>query len=394
MKILNVNKFYYPRGGDCVAALSLEELLTQRGHEVATFSSMHPDNLPSKWSPYFAPEINFTSSGFNDRRRAVGRILFSRTVKKQFVRILDDFRPDVVHLHNIHSYLSPGIAQIAHQRGIKVVWTVHDYKLVCANYALLREGKPCDLCLGNRLAVIQHKCIKGSLPASVLGYLEALVWNAKILNTYTDAFISPSAFLKQKMVDFGYSADKIHVVHNLMNVRFPEVDPSKADYYCYSGRLSEEKGIDVLLEAAADLPYKLIVLGDGQRMAEYKEKYKKANIEFKGYVDREDALRIIARARFTAVPSICYENSPYSIKDSLCMRTPVLCSDLGSMPEVIEMGKNGFVFAAGDVSDLQKMIRHCFDVFDDQFDYDSIAQKARDLFSVNSYYQQIMSLYK
>ena len=394
MKVLNVNKFYYQRGGDCVAALSLEELLTKRGHEVATFSSVHPDNLPSKWSPYFVPEINFTSSGFNDKRRAIGRVLFANTVKRNFKRILDDFQPDIVHLHNIHTYLSPVVAKIAHKRGIRVVWTVHDYKLVCSSYSMLRDGKPCDLCLTNKFSVVRHKCMKNSLAASLLAYAEALIWNAKVLNKNTDAFISPSEFLKQKMVDFGYSAEKIHVVHNLMNAHFPPLSDTREDYYCFSGRLSEEKGVDMMLEVASKLPYRFIVMGEGKRLEEYKQRYKDTTIEFTGFLPREQALSILGKARFSVVPSIWYENSPYAMKDSLCMGTPVLCSDLGSMPEVIDVGKNGYLFKPGDPEDFATMINKCFDIFKDGTDNQRISDEARELFSVDNYYNQIMSIYE
>lgn len=394
MKIVNVNKFYYQRGGDCVAAMTLEELLTQKGHEVATFSSGHPQNVPSKWSDYFVSEVNFTHASFNDKRKAIGRVLFAGEIKQKFSRLLDDFKPDVVHLHNIHTYLSPAIAQIAHKRGIKVVWTLHDYKLVCPCYSLLRDGTVCEECFTDKYAVLKHRCVKGSLAGSALAFVEAMQWNPRVLQQCVDTFITPSRFLKEKMVEFGYRPEKIETIHNFMNVTYPEVTPGKDDFYCYSSRISPEKGIDLLLRVAAKLPYRLVVMGDGERLEEYRETYKDANIEFRGFVKREEALAVLGKARFTVHPSICLDNSPYAVKESLCMRTPVLCANHGGMPEMVESGVNGFVFTPHDEADLERMITRGFEVFDDAFDYERIGEEAREAFSEEAYYSQIMSIYE
>lgn len=124
MKVLLANKFYYRRGGDCVCTLNLEQLLKDHNHDTAVFAMQHPENFPTPWSKYFPSEIRF-SPGPNileTFRRPFG----SKEVKRKFNALLDDFQPDVVHLNNIHTQLSPLIAELAHRRGIKVVWTLHD----------------------------------------------------------------------------------------------------------------------------------------------------------------------------------------------------------------------------------------------------------------------------
>ena len=141
-RILLVNKFYYFRGGDCTAVLTTEELLKKHGHEVAVFSMRYAENLPTAWEEYFPEEVSFSQAGLTQKVKALKRVFSDTQVVKKFNRLLSDFQPDIVHLHNIHSYLSPVIAQTAHQRGIRVVWTMHDYKLICPTYLCLRENKP------------------------------------------------------------------------------------------------------------------------------------------------------------------------------------------------------------------------------------------------------------
>ena len=137
-RVLIVNKFYYARGGDCVCTLNLEKLLKSQGYEVAVYAMNYPENISSEWAGYFASEVSF-SGGVKNKIAAAKRLLGCGDIVKSFKKILDDFRPEVVHLQNIHSYLSPILAKIAKERGVKVVWTLHDYKLLCPSYSCLRD---------------------------------------------------------------------------------------------------------------------------------------------------------------------------------------------------------------------------------------------------------------
>ena len=194
-KILIVNKFYYPRGGDCIYSLNLEKMLTESGFEVAFFSMEYPENIQSKYSKYFAPEVNF-SGGASAKIAAVKRTLGMGDIVCRFKKILEDFRPDVVHLNNIHSYLSPVVGELAKKAGCRVLWTLHDYKLLCPSYSCLRNGQPCELCFTDKSQVLKTRCMKGSLAASAVAYLEAKKWNKKRLEKFTDTFICPSRFIK------------------------------------------------------------------------------------------------------------------------------------------------------------------------------------------------------
>ncbi|MDH6313525.1 glycosyltransferase involved in cell wall biosynthesis [Parabacteroides sp. PFB2-10] len=393
-KILLVNKFYYYRGGDCTATLSLEKLLKKHGHEVAIFSSRHPKNLPSKWERYFPSEIDLSSPSFKNIFSALTRPFFPREVKRKFLQLVHDFEPDIIHVHNIHSYLSPYIVKLATDKGIKVIWTLHDFKLICPAYNCLRDGKPCELCFTDKTNVIKHKCFKKSLKASVVAYLEAIIWNRRKLEKQTETFVSPSHFLKSKMEFAGFHKSKIKVLHNFIQTEnLPPCSSHKEDYYCYVGRLSPEKGIDSLLKAAKELPYSLYLIGGGDESYRVKKEYVKENIHFLGHQPLDEVMRIISKARFTVIPSICYENNPFSVIESLCAGTPVLGANIGGIPELIEEGKSGFLFTPGDTEELKQKITDCFQTFDDSYPFQDIADKAREKFSANMFYEQLCNIY-
>jgi glycosyltransferase involved in cell wall biosynthesis len=391
MKILLVNKFYYHRGGDCTATLSAEQLLNAKGHETAVFSVRHPQNLPSHYERYFPKEVDFTSSGLSGKITAAVRLFRSSEVRRKFNKLLDDFKPDVVHLHNIHSYISPLVAEIAHQRGIRTVWTLHDYKLICPSYSCLRDGKPCERCFTKKSEVVKHSCMKNSLPASILAWLEAIYWNRDRLEKQTDCFISPSNFLKNKMVSAGFKADRIEVLNNFM-YKQPLPVADKEDYYCYVGRLSEEKGVDTLLEAASRVPLPLKIIGDGALSADLKKQYgNSAHIEFMGRMTSEQLFPVVQKARFLIIPSVCYENNPYSVIEALCMGTPVLGANIGGIPELIEKGKNGMLFEAGNVEELKVRIR---EMMESSFYGQEIANRAQRKFSAEDFYGRLMEIYQ
>ena len=392
MKILLINKFYYLRGGDCTAVFGAEQLLRDKGHEVAVFSMQHPDNEPTVWSRYFPKEVSFAAKGIAGKIAAATRIFHSPEVAKKFKQLLSDFKPDVVHLHNIHSYLSPIVAKIAHQQGIRVVWTLHDYKLVCPTYTCLRDGTVCEACFHNKFNVVRHKCMKNSVIASLLSCMEAFYWNRKKLSGTTDTFISPSAFLKTKMTEAGYSPQQIAVVPNFMPQKLTP-ESVKGDYYCYVGRLTTEKGIDTLLRAAASLPFRLKIIGGGPLTDVCRQQYPQDHIEFLGRMSPAELYPVVRKARFVVLPSIWYENNPFSLIEALCMGTPVLGARIGGIPELITEGKNGYLFASGDVRGLQEKISLFFSKDGQQMEAEKIAVEANEKFSPNVYYRQLMAIY-
>jgi glycosyltransferase involved in cell wall biosynthesis len=370
--------------------MAAERLLKAKGHEVAVFSMQYPDNVSSPWETYFPAEVSFSGATVSGRIRAAERIFRAGEVAARFTRLLNDFKPDVVHLHNIHSYLSPVVAQIARRQRLRVIWTMHDYKLICPAYACLRAGKPCEVCFSRKSGVFRHACMKGSRAASLLAWMEALYWNGKKLARLTDRFISPSLFLKEKMVSAGFRAEQMEVLPNFMHRPTPP-PADKEDYYCYTGRLSGEKGVETLLEAAKHLSFPLKVIGGGPLLETLRRQFPQRHIEFTGPLPAEALLPVVQRARFLVMPSVWYENNPFSMIEALCLGTPVLGANIGGIPELIEEGRNGMLFEPGHAEQLREHILHMRQT---AFPYQTIAQQALQRFSAENHYERLLAVYQ
>lgn len=349
-RVLLVNKFYYPRGGDCVVVLNTEAMLRDSGVEAEVFAMQYPQNLSARYGSLFPSEVSF-GGGVGNLVHALRRTLGWGDVRSRFEAVLDEYNPDVVHLHNIHSYLSPVLGELAHKRGIRVVWTLHDYKLLCPRYDCLMDGNPCEKCFtGSKLNVLTHKCMKDSLPASAVAWLEAVKWNKHRLEKNTDVFLCPSQFMADNMASSGFDSKRIKVLNNFIDpiklklYQGMEKVATRDDYYCYVGRLSHEKGVADLLAVASRLPYRLKVAGGGPLAEELKAKYAQcSNIEFLGMLDSEAVARLLVQARLSVVPSQWYENNPLSVIESLCAGTPVAGAQIGGIPELIN-SENGVTF--------------------------------------------------
>lgn len=385
MNILLANKFYYRRGGDCIYMLNLEQLLKAHGHDVAVFAMDYPENLETPWRKYFPANMS--------KLMAFTRPFGSKEVKNKFNKLLNDFKPDVVHLNNIHTQLSPVIAELAHKRGIKVIWTLHDYKLLCPRYDCLRDGKNiCETCFnGDKTHCKTYKCMKDSTLASLIGYQEAIKWNMKRLENCTNTFICPSKFMAQKMAQGGFNKDKLISLCNFIDItKCQRKYFEKEDYYCFIGRISHEKGVKTLIDAANKLPYKLKIIGGGPLLEELRS-IANSNIEFVGFKQWNEIKELVGKARFSVIPSEWYENNPLSVIEAQCLGTPVLGANIGGIPELIENEITGMTFESKNVIDLVKKIEFMWKC---NFDYKLISQQSQMRYNAENYYNQILEIYK
>lgn len=396
MRIVLVNKFYYNRGGDCIHTIALKDLLERKGHQVAVFSMQYGKNYENEYNRYWPSELVLANKSVSNVIRVLTRPLNSTEVAAKWKLLIRDFNPDVVHLHNIHTQLSPVIAQIAYSYKIPVVWTLHDYKLICPAYSMLRAGSVCELCLEKKWSVVTHRCIKDSFSASLLGYLEALRWNKKVLQKYTKVFISPSRFLKHKMMEFGFEGDKIVQICNFIpKVKTPQkkIEIERGDYLVYIGRLSAEKGIQTLLKALSLLPDKKLKIIGGDFFPNLADRHYNnlPNVEFLGFRDWPFICRMLGKAKSIIVPSEWYENNPLSIIESLIQGTPVIGANIGGIPELID-STNGLLFEAGNVDDLIQKVQMMYHKVD--WDYQKISEEAVRKFSEEVFYKKLTSIYE
>ncbi len=362
MKILQVNKYHYPKGGADKYYLNLSNKLESSNFKVANFSMHHPKNIDSRWSKYFISQIEFNSSSLKDKLKTPGRIIYSLEAKNKFEKLINDFKPDIVHLHNIYHQISPSILTITKKYKIPTVIHLHDYKLICPNYQLFVNNSVCQACKQKKYyKCFLKKCVKNSYSKSALATLEMYIHHF-ILNIYQnniDKLISPSQFLKNKFVEFGWPAEKISVLCNPFDSSLrSKKNLETKDYLLYFGRLSKEKGIHILLDAIKNSQENLKIIGTGSIENQLKKiaKINNLKIEFLGYKQGDDLADIISQAKAVIIPSIWWENMPLNMLEALNLGRPVIASYTGGIPEIINEGKNGLLFKTGSAKDLKEKI--------------------------------------
>lgn len=363
MKILMVNKFLYPRGGAETYMLKLGETLSALGHEVQYFGMYDEKNTVGNASGMYTTNMDFHSTGAA-RFLYPFKIIYSAEAKKKIGKVLDDFKPDIVHMNNINFQLTPSIIYAVKKRNVPLVQTVHDYQMVCPNHLLFSfdENKPCNRCIeGSKWNCFKHSCIHGSKAKSLIGTVEANLY--AFLKTYkkVDLYVSPSHFLAQKLLGASdIYKDKIFTIHNFIEKQaVPTKENTAGDYIAFAGRLSKEKGIDILAEAAKRLPqYRFCIAGGGPD-GECLENI--PNVTMMGFLTGEKLVTFMANAKVLVVPSVWYENCPLSILEALSMGVPVITVNSGGMAELVDDGKTGTLAEAADVQSLVDAIEKTLD---------------------------------
>jgi len=370
MRVLHVNKFLYRRGGAEGYLLDLAHLQRAAGDEVAYFGMTHPDNdRPLRYAEHFPPyvELDPAPRGLRPRITAAGRMIWSPASRRGLARVIEDFQPDVVHLHNIYHQLSPSVLAAARAAGVPCVLTMHDYKLACPSYQLLDRGAACQACVeAGPLAAARRRCKDGSVTASTLLAVES--WLHRQLRAYdpVGVFVSPSRFLADVMRRAGVYPDRMRVVNHFVDAGAVPAKENPGGGVLFAGRISPEKGVDVLVEAVAMLPdgIPVDVAGDGPArtaVRELAERVAPGRIRFHGRVDKARLQELTRSAAVVAVPSRWQENQPMAVLEAFAAGVPVVGTDLGGLPELITSGVDGEVVPAGDPAALAAALRRMVD---------------------------------
>lgn len=381
MRVLLVNKFHYLKGGAETYNFALADGLRSQGHEVAHFSMRHPNNVPCEQEKYFVEQREYNGGTSPIKKLEDGlALVYSREAKRNFQALCEDFRPDVIHMSNVHRQITLSIldAPYLRQHKVPVVYTAHDYILCCPCYTMVDgEGKVCDACLDGRFRhCLEKRCVKGSHTKSALAMAEAAFLRAHKSYAKIDRIVCPSQFMKSKLDEAGFS-DKTVYLQNFLTqkqvdmankVFNPEKYEREKPYFLFFGRLDKVKGIETLVRAfigvASGLPeeWKLKIVGDGPQrgdiehlLAETDESLRK-RIELLGYKSGEELQSIVANARFAVMPSEWRENMPYSGMEALAAGTPIIGAGIGGIPELVSEGETGFVCDPGDAGSLAEAI--------------------------------------
>ncbi len=380
MRVLLVHNEYIQPGGEDVVATAEGSLLENHGHEVRRFivSNRSLDRLSDKlltaWqAPY---------SG-RSRRRMDAHIA--------------EFNPDVVHVHNFFPILTPSIYDACNEAAVPVVQTLHNYRLVCPQALLLRNGKPCEKCVsGSLYHAVLYGCYRGSRLASLVPARMVSInrrrgtWRGKVTR-----FIALTNFAKEKFVQGGLPADKIAVKPNFVAdpAAKRETGAVRREGALFVGRLNAEKGIATLLRAWRDLAIPLRIIGDGP-LADTIRHCDDQAVKGLGQKARPEVIKEMRRAAFLIMPSECYESFPLVIAEAFATALPVITSRLGSMGEIIDDGVTGLHFQPGDPADLAAKVRWAVE---HPLDMRRMGENARriyeDRYTPEVNYRQLMAIY-
>lgn len=342
MKILMVNKFLYPRGGAETYMLQVGSCLQSLGHQVEYFGMHDARNQVGNCLGLETAAMDFRSRG-PERLLYPFRLLYSLEAKEKISRVIRQFSPDVIHLHNIYYHLTPSVIDAAAKLGVPIVETEHDFHLVCPNHMMLdlNTMEPCDRCVeGSSWSCARGKCIHGSRVKSILGSMEKTLYQRRSTYDKLQRLICPSRFMEQMLQRDPRFRGKTVFLQNFIPT-VPEPAADKGDYVLYFGRLSEEKGIDRLLEACRltpEVPY--VVAGSGPLEHLLRENLP-ANVSYVGVQKGEALQNLVRRAVFSVYLPVWYENCPLSVLESQALGTPVLANRIGGIPELVQEGKTG-----------------------------------------------------
>jgi glycosyltransferase involved in cell wall biosynthesis len=347
MKIVLVHNTYRDAGGEDVVFESEKRLLERNGHIVI---------------PYVRSNLELQNSSFLNGIAIAPRMVWSSKTRCEFAAILEAEHPDIVHVHNTFMVISPSIYSACSERGIPVVQTLHNFRLLCPAGNFSRDGIICKECVDHSLLrSIRHGCYRNSRGATagvalMLAFHRALdTWRASVTR-----FIVLTEFAKKEFIAAGFPSDRLVVKPN-----FAHPDPGErvgaGEYALFIGRLDEKKGLGVLLNAWNRLPahYPLHIVGDGPERSKLEAQARQlqlSGITFRGRLSHVAAVETVKTARFIIVPSTLYEGLPMCIVESFACGTPVLCSKLGGMTEIVQDHLTGLHFNPGDAQDLASTV--------------------------------------
>ena len=399
MKILQINSCHYRRGGADVVYLNTGDLLKQKGHEVFYFSMKDEKNLPDPYADFFANSADARNLSLLKKVQLAPSFIYNREALKKLSLLLDEIKPDIAHIHLFLGKLSSSILKALKERNIPVVATMHDYRLLCPAYLFLDgQNKICEKCVnGFYLNCTLNKCSEGNLFQSFMLSADAYFRKYRMNPIdYIHRFIFVSDFIRKKHISFNPAYQpREKLLYNFV----PDLDkivPTiiKGDYFLFYGRLSREKGIDTLIKAAEKAGIRLKVVGTGSLYEKYAgASYK--NIEFLGYKTGNDLSELIRQASFVIVPSEWYENNPLTILEAYSHGKPVIGSSIGGIPEIIEEGKTGFLFEAGNEAQLVERLLKADRLSEDGYQKMSAAARkfAQLHFHPDNHYRELMNIY-
>jgi glycosyltransferase involved in cell wall biosynthesis len=396
--LLSVNNYYYARGGAEVAFFRHNGMLRSEGWSVVPFAMNHERNEGGARNDEFVDEIEFgrASDGALAKVRKGVKAVYSLEARRKIARLIDRFTPDICHAHNIYHHISPSILGLIRGRGIPLVMTLHDLKIACPAYSMLTHDGICERCRDGRLyQVVTNRCMKQSVVLSSLVMIESYLHRALGSYANVDLFLVPSRFYQQKLVEWGFDAQRFEHVPNFIDATALTPQFAPGSRFVYFGRLSPEKGLPTLLAAAREARVGVDLVGTGPQEAELRALAADDDVRFLGFLSGDALHAAIGAARAVVVPSEWYENAPLTVLEAAALGKPLIVSDIGGLPELVTDGETGWIFTPGAAAELAARLRAVADMSNAELTAMGRTARARVAreFSPQRYLSDIRSVY-
>ena len=401
MRVLQINNHHALKGGSERVYLGTGRLLASKGHEVFYFGTGTDSGGIDESRVRILPPDPFEQQGFVNRVRRAGRFIYSGRVADALDDLLRDTKPDIAHLHIFYGQLSNSILPVLRKHGVPCVMSVHEYRMLCPAYVMYdREGRVCERCAdGGYAPAVTKKCVKGSVVGSLVAAAECWARDRFFsYSKYISRFIMVSEFCRDIHVRFRPElAAKSRALFNFVDVDSFAPQESHEGYFLYLGRLSREKGVSTLIQAARDLGLKLKIVGGGDLDAQLRAMVgDDASIEFLGFKSGGELAGLVRNAKFVCVPSEWYENNPMSVIESFAYGKPVIGSRIGGIPELVRHGETGFLFDLGNAHSLKEVMSVAAELNDQE--YSLMSRASRSFVEKNNseegHYSALIDVYK
>lgn len=388
MKILIVHNHYQQVGGEHVAIQVQMALLREYGHTLI---------------PYMRESNEINQYGLIRKALFFPNTFFSRRTYREIRALVERERPDIAHVHNVFPLISPAAYHALHDAGVPIVQTLHNFRLMCSNALFYTHNQICERCKGgNTLHAIRLKCYRQSTLLSAL-YATTIGLHRRF-GTWglIDRFIALTEFTQQKMLESGLAPHhKIAVLGNTLTEPLPKPGSFEArePYFVFLGRLSHEKGVDILLDAMQGIEgITLKILGSGPQRPQLEAQIERLglrHVEFLDHIVGEEKWHILRQATALVLPSVCYEQFPFTALESLTVGTPVVASNIGGLPYIVDDGKTGLLFEAGNSNDLHNKLLWIIEHQQEALEMGRRGvQAARKRWSAMAHYDGLMKIYQ
>lgn len=405
LTILAASRFYFDRGGAQAAYMASGRLLRERGHKVIPFAGRHRFNEPTPFDEYFVDryaDFDIPNLSLWEKFSAGLKSIYALDVVKQVSRIIRDHHPDIADVHNIFYQLTPSLFRPLHKAGVPVVFHLHDYGVYCANGVMETHGGVCERCCGHRYYnAVLHRCYHNSFSRSLATAAAKVFANFfRLYDPYVSRYVVTSVFQKNLMARWGLSEAKMDVIPLFFDGSYyPNANNiAEEKRVLFFGEMKQRKGPQLLYEAAKRISnLEFVFVGEGplrEQLSHRSLAEGVSNVYFYDFLPKEKLFLILRSSLFAVMPSIFYESFGRMIIEAFYYCKPVIGSRIGAIPEVVEHGRNGFLFEPGNVNELCEKILLLFENRQMRLEMGNYARQCVETkYSKEIYYARLMHVY-